>query len=233
MTSAGVERARDQCLAATQSAQAYRSWLVLLEPNDDEPDGPKFVWEWTFEYVAPEKHHVNQIMPRQDVRGPSDFDEWITIGGDHYSNAGVCWIRAKDPEGKFRSFLRRNRSVLADRYLELMRIEQSPSAHEFDYMGQHYLMLEFRAIGPRLLWSLLMLPGAEKLHSDSYGLARIWIALDKCHLCKAEITASGLSPEGSSAEIEMTQVFTDFNTGLRIDAPDAIEEGERLPKSDP
>ncbi len=73
-----------------------------------------------------------------------EFDEWIVLGDEHYSNPGI-WLPVDDDESKAR-YRRENRLLLADSYLDLLRGTTPIAVNVRRGEQAAYLVAEYAAV---------------------------------------------------------------------------------------
>ena len=131
------------------------------------------------------------------LRVRDDWDEWVTVDGEHFRNAGL-WYHIDDPET---SQMTCRLPLNLPAWILLLRNAERIHASGFESAGHGYLQLAFSA-------------------ADFAGLglgpvvARIWIDTRTLLIAKAVVT---LRDGGKDARFE--QMFTTYNDHVSIWAP--------------
>lgn len=194
-----------KCIEVTAQVRTYRSWPLLrdIERKDNRPS-----IEWQFAYARPSSYHVRQSAWPEDLP-EGEFDEWATIGTDHYETP----LGTSIPEMRNE---RPNRFLLVDKYLEFLRTTDPISATRYRSGRRAYVLLEYKT---------RKVPESFRDFGDLRGVAKsglhvwIWIDAQTALLTKAVVGFEGQSPDGERFHLEFQQVFTDFNKNISIEAP--------------
>ena len=200
MPTAETAAARAAQLAG--AAKTYRSFAVW----NGEPK-----CEWRCSFVVPDRYHVTQA-------GAGDFDEWLTVGADHYWNfGGDLWtgpmIAETDPRGASSAVSRRERlnAFLAmDKVCTILSRFPITAAITHEHEGTRYAVLSYSVSPASRVPEIKAWLGDE---FDSRDIeADIWISLTSGFPVKATLKA---------AKLDWYQVYIAFNEVVEIDAPNA------------
>jgi len=163
--------------------------------------------EWRLDFLAPDRFHVRQAAPAKVFGMPEDqpadqemlFDEWVSIGTDHYQNMGL-WVEVEDSDS-IQGLCETNESLLATKPLDVLAKNDPLSAAAYSSGENHYLRLEYEPSA---------LIGECNGSLDSQDAFSIWVDLDTDHLVKVEAATS---------HGRICQVFTGYEQALTVRPP--------------
>jgi hypothetical protein len=191
-----------------QAAQSYRSWLVQRDFLMDYLKPRNFAYvEWRFQFARPGRFHVRQSIHEKEPLGEMK-DERISIGRDHYLNAG-SWMRAvPEMAGDYDEM---NRFLGLAKFVEILRTGKLTSAGTTNHDGRLLTLLEYDSVKPGNYQILAIL-------QDVRCRARLWIDSETGLLAKGELLFRGKDGDREVNKL-FEQAFTDYNQPLAIDPP--------------
>lgn len=195
-----------RCTQSVEKAPGYSSLARVLNANIKGLAAHDYVEiSWAFDYVRSDRHHVIQHMWSG---GPGyDYDEWITIGSAHFDFVGV-WV--KGLKGVSGPRITLNRSLSAEKYLQVMRAEQPGSASTYLYRGRRYYLLAYE----------VPIDGDFKAffrHESGTAKLLVWIDSETGTLVKTQFTPAANPSGGVPRQFE--QVFAGYSASTRIESP--------------
>ncbi len=194
-----------RCAQETEKAPSYISELAIRDRTQKELASRDYVrLAWRIDFVRPDRYHVIQ----KGWGGGPDYvyDEWVTLGSEHYDNVGV-WMKS---DGTGRAKL--NPRFRADKYLPMLRTEEPKSAAVYHHLGRLYYLLEYESadLGDFANFS-------ESLIGPAHF--RIWIDSETGLLAKGEFAARNKEPAGKETPFELEQAFAGYGLDIQIKAP--------------
>jgi hypothetical protein len=164
--------------------------------------------EWRLDFAQPDNFHVAQA-----VREDGDYDEWITIGADHYLRPAI-WLRNDNERNNTL-----NHFLLVEKYLWILRCFDPVSGRLFRYLMRPYLLVEYKLSAIRDLG-----PSADVLNSAISNVhtgchASIWIDLESNRVTKGQIHLRGQNPNGSEIALDVQQSFSSYNQDVQVIRP--------------
>jgi len=194
-----------RCVQETAKAPAYASELIVRDRTQKELASRDYVTlVWRIDFVKPDRYHVNQ----KGWSGGPDYvyDEWVTLGSEHYDNAGL-WMKS---EGTGRVNL--NPFFKADKYLTILRTEEPKSAAVYHRLSRRYYLLEYESasLGDFATFS-------ESLIGPAHF--RLWIDSATGLLAKGELAARNKETAGKETPFELEQAFAGYGLDIQIKAP--------------
>ena len=206
-----IKELLNSSIEKTKKALSYRSRVFLAENEIKFPPQNGIMWQ--LEYVKPDKFRVSQ-------QAGKDFDEWITLGKEHFRGPGFPMTFGSNPFMAQDTKL--TRSLLVDRYINSVK-EVFP-----DSFGVHQL-------GDQLLYQLVYRGAtAEKfrvgffeLDSNDRGAeeisliqANIWIDLYSHYIVRIGLVLHEKSiNESSQRKARFVLLFTSYNEDIIIVPP--------------
>lgn len=212
-----------RCVEVTRQARAYCSRLIVRDLTRENLKPGDYSIQWRVDFVQPARYHVTQSA-WDDELGEL-FDEWVSIGKEHYQNAGL-WIQVDDEESMNQTNAL-NRSLSVETWLDILRYDDPVSSHVYRYRQSRYLLLEYKA--PKSSESSRGYFEVCAWLLNSRCEMRIWVDLDKSLLAKGELVFEGQSPEGEHVHGEVQQVFTSYNENVQVRPPswlNAVRDAE-------
>lgn len=183
-----------QALKTAQSLDQYASLIRMSVPGES----PQF--ELRTDAAPGGRFHVLQSSG-------NEYDEWITVGKDHFRNAGM-WFRPPPEFAEQDAHF--NRFSSADKFLRLMAGAEPAASGVFAPGTGRYGVLEYRApLGADFVPPL-------RLAADDPAQFRVWIDLQTGLLVKAEVMVQD-SASGQLRRIE--QSFAGQQVPVRIEPP--------------
>ena len=191
-------------IRTTSAARSYASkTLQSVHQGTEEVN-----LEWWMDFVSPDKYHVQQEGWKADCQH-SDFDEWITLGGDQYAQFARFWV--KQPDNSHR--IQTNSWLRVDKFLTVMSRNLHPlHTGIFSFHQKRYVMIEYEdkissEFGPL---------------SDLPGQLRIWIDWERQQLSKGELEFYEPGEEGG--KVKLQEVFAGYGIDILITAPQVLLE---------
>jgi hypothetical protein len=220
---------KERLLAGATQIEAARSYRARMlwdsKPSSEASDGGMHL-EYDFEFVRPDRFHLVRGAFKQGgwaglEPGWGEFDEWIVLGDEHYSNPGI-WFPVHDDESKAR-YGRENRLLLADSYLDLLRGTTPIAVNVRRGEQAAYLVAEYATVARA--WSDLH----EGPSSPREGRTSLWIDLAQGLLRRAEGSfVFPLPPEDGGELIEsFKHGFASYGEDIAIEAPELGVEFDR------
>ena len=124
----------------TQKTKSYCSRTVFRDPTVESLEPRDYIiLQWRLDFVHPDRYHVTQEA--WDGERGEVSDEWVTIGREHYQNAGA-WSRTDD--GRQDEL---NMNLRVDSILDIVRKEEPISSEVYKYEGRRYLLLIYGILG--------------------------------------------------------------------------------------
>jgi hypothetical protein len=194
-----------RCAQETEKASAYISELAIRDRTQKELQSRDYVsLMWRIDFVKPDRYHVIQ----KGWGGGADYfyDEWVTLGSEHYDNAGF-WMKS-DRTGRSKL----NPRFRADKYLTILRTEEPKSAAVYHHLGRRYYLLEYESAGLGDFASF-----SESLIGPAHF--RIWIDSETGLLAKGELAARNKEPAGKETPFELEQAFAGYGLDIQITTP--------------
>ena len=193
-----------RCADETEKPPAYISELVLIDRTRKELASKDYIGlAWRLDFAKPDRYHVNQKgWGGQDY----EYDEWVTIGSEHYNNVGL-WVKWVD-SGR----IKLNSLLRVEKYLLLLRAQEPKSASVYHYRDRSYYVLEYESsdLGGFAAFSDLLIGPAH---------FRIWIDSETGLLAKGEFVARTKEPKGKEVPFELQQTFAGYGSEIHIEAP--------------
>src|SRR5262249_15802441 len=91
-----------RCAQETEKAPPYISELTIRDRTQKELASSDYArLGFQIDFVKPDQYHV--IQKAWSGRPDYDYDEWVTLGSEHYDNVVVSWM--KTPKVNSRSEL--------------------------------------------------------------------------------------------------------------------------------
>lgn len=185
------------CRDRAASVRSYRSAATIRVANEtSHMEGPV---QYVLEAIRPDRFHVQQSawMDEREV-----YDEWITLGEDHYDNVGA-WGKSLVPQRKDL-----NRELSLETFLGLL---DTAGAHEcLSYPLDEHVFLRLDADS--------VAPGLAQGQDSREAVTILWI--DDATLLPAKVEASALfQDERLSSRQEFEQIFYDFDADISFHAP--------------
>jgi len=194
-----------KCLDLTAKARSYCSRLV-------ETDKTSRV-EWRLDFRGPDNFHVAQAASSESARSKREFDEWITIGTEHYRRAAV-WFRHDNGRNE-----KLNRLLLVDKFLHLLRALSPVSAETVIQSGQKYLSLQYKIDAVGEFGPLDDIFGPVLSTDCSACQAQIWLDVGSSLIVKGQLLLQSRKSDGSEVGIEIHQAFTCYGEDIRVTRP--------------
>lgn len=201
------------CVEVTRQARAYCSRLIVKDLSRKNPTPRDYAIQLRIDFAKPDKYHVTQAA-WDDELGEL-FDEWVSIGKEHYQNAGL-WIQVDDEESMNQTNAL-NRSLSVETLLDILRYDDPVSSHVYRYRQSRYLLLEYKA--PKSSKSSRGYFEACSSLLNSHCEMRIWLDLDRSLLAKGELVYEGQNSEGEHVHGRVQQVFTSYNENVQVRPP--------------
>jgi hypothetical protein len=187
-----------ECRNRSASLRSYRTEIVILDKSSPPVmEGPV---RYTLETVRPDRFHVLQVgwMDKREV-----YDEWITIGEDHFDNVGV-WGRGLILQRK-----ELNPRLAIESFLSMLESVQAPDSTAYVLDGHRFVRLDSEQVPPTL----------EQDMNPSEMSTILWV--DGENWLPAKVEASGVFRDDDGlARLEFEQVFFDFDANISIAAPE-------------
>jgi len=193
----------------TQETKSYCSRTVFRNPTVESLRHRDYiVLQWRLDFVHPDRHHVTQEA--WDGEGLEVSDEWVTIGREHYQNAGA-WSRPDD--GRQDEL---NMNLRADSILYILRQEEPISSEVYQYEGRRYLLLNYS------------IPGSGEINRGFHLMCKdlkdpcqieIWISLETGLFVKGKMKYEWETSDGEFAQGEIHQMFTCYDEDVKVSPP--------------
>ena len=190
-----------KCVEKTEVARAYSTRRIFWNLTSNSRD---CLIQHRCDFIAPDRYHVSQVM--WDSNRELYYDEWVTLGNQHYQNAGL-WTLSGNPE-KVNNYREDDSYLLVNYFLTVLRIDKSVSSDSYQYQGSNYLVLKYENTSVDLV-------GPEQEIKE----LRIWISLDTYLLAKVELIIQGQTPKGDEILTEMQHAFTAYNEKIEVRPP--------------
>ena len=206
-----------RCLNLAASARTYCSRLVMAQETKYSSERSRSsIVEWRLDFTQPDDFHVAQA-----VRENGDYDEWITIGNNHYIRAAI-WLRNDEERNDTL-----NHFLLVEKYLVLLRSFDPVSARFFRYLMRPYLAVEYK------LWDISALGTSGSLLNSAISnvhagcQAFIWIDLESNRVAKGQLQLKSENPDGSEIVLDVQQAFTNYDKDVHVVRPHIGLEPDR------
>jgi hypothetical protein len=194
----------------TEEAKSYCSHTILKDFTAENLEPRDYISiQWRLDFVHPDRYHVTQEACQAEL-GEIWLDEWVTIGGDHYENAGL-WDRTDD--GRRDGV---NTGLRVDDMLDIVRYAAPISSEVHQYEGQRYLLLHYDAPASGDVCRGF-LEGCEEPKYPKQ--IQIWINLESGFLAKGTILFKEKTPDGETPIGEMQRMFTCYNEDVKVYPP--------------
>ena len=233
---AEARKAALACAELTEAASTYRTALVVREPSNEKLAARNYVvGVWQLDFNAPNRYHVTQAI-WEEGRSVDLWDEWITIGSDHYEKIGF-WVKLEDAPREGMNWL-----LLADKHLRILRGGDAVSARVFRSSDSRYVVLTYQpaTLGELLRWGGLSEESNPFSNEKTQPPAgdrgdlqpinpnewtgkpqlSIWIDLETRLLAKAVCDLEGKGPDGKDVHMQIEQVFAGFDQDLWVNPPE-------------
>jgi hypothetical protein len=196
----------NQCADSISQASTYKSQLIILEGTN------KGGAEYHFQVAKPDRFHVSRyVLPE------NDYDEWIIIGEQHWRVPFGQIPDLKETE------IDETKSLMAERFLDILRNEQPQEAQSYEYIGNELVLLTYNLnYVPGLLNSNLPLQHSVQV--------KLWIRKHGKMLAKAAIQAEIKVSDGQVECLKIGQCFAGYNLDIDIYPPDGILSQEPIQK---
>lgn len=201
------------CVEVSKQARTYCSRLIVKDLSRKNPTPRDYAIQLRVDFAKPDKYHVTQAA-WDDELGEL-FDEWVSIGKEHYKNTGM-WVQVDDEESMNETNAL-NRSLSVENLLEILRADDPVTSHGYRYRQTPYLLLEYEV--PKSSKSSRGFFEACSSLLNSHCEMRIWLDLDRSLLAKGELVFEGQNPEGEHVHGEVQQVFTSYNENVQVRPP--------------
>jgi hypothetical protein len=196
-----------------EAAGSYRARMLWDSRPSSGPSDEGMHLEYDFEFVRPDRFHLVRGAGRQEAE---EFDEWIVLGGEHYSNPGI-WLPVHDDESKAR-YERENSLLIADNYLDLLR-GTTPISVNVRRGKEAYLVAEYNIAAEAWTEFLEGQPSANEARTS------LWIDLEQGLLHRAEGGFALPDPEDGTELIQsIKHGFASFGTEISIERPELAFE---------
>jgi len=192
-----------QCIEETGALDSYCAWKTFRDPTSERD----YEQQWRLDFVKPDRFHVKQALWGET----KVFDEWVTVGDQHYRNAGL-WCQIDDRGLKERDS-QLSQSFLVDDILTTLRTQEFVSSETYQHQNTEYLLLKYKNIES----DDFILKGGEDLEMC------IWIDLDTHLLAKGENYGKGQASEGDEWDVEVQHVFTAYNEQIEVHQPSGLQ----------
>jgi len=196
---------------ATKKASTYRSKVLLEEVNFKHP--PRTTISWKLEHVKPDKFRVFQ-------HAGEDYDEWITLGTEHFR--APIYARRKGPDSLMKEDIGLNNSLLVNRYFKPMREIYPNSFSTYQSERNEYYQIVYKGTTAEQFENELF---PEDNESDVGELDRvhIWIEKDTQYIVRVDLLFNLIIDEESSPfRARYVQLFANYNENIVI-VPPAFE----------
>jgi len=186
-----------RCADSISQARSYLSRLIMLETTRSGV-------EYRLQVVKPDRFHVSRyVFPE------GDLDEWVIVGEQHWRVPFGPMPDLKESE------VEETKSLMAERFLNILRNEQPNTAQTHEYRSKELVLLTY---------DLDYVPG---LSNFNFPLQRsvqvkLWIAVHEYMLAKASIQTEIKGPEGQVEHIEIDQCFAGYNLDIDIYPPNGL-----------
>ena len=193
-----AEAAVRKCVERTGKARTYCARVVEQDSSREDIKKRDYVWlEYRLDFVGPDMYHVRQLVWPRDA-GDGFFDEWITIGDEHYT-CPMVWLRADELRSR-----RPHRDLLVERYLKILQNTPHTSSAVREYRAEVYRVLHYGFDTPP--------SGFYEDDGAGSGTIRlsVWINVTTNLLAKVVIETDGITRQ---------QVFTSYGQKVRVVRP--------------
>jgi hypothetical protein len=193
----------------TQETKSYCSRTVFRDPTVESLAARDYiVLQWRLDFVHPDRYHVTQHAWDGELGEVSD--EWVTVGREHYQNAGL-WSRTDD--GRQDEL---NMNLRVDSILDIVLKEEPISSEVYQYEGRRYLLLNYG-----IPESGGINRGFPLICKDLKGTCQteIWISLETGLFVKGKMKYEGETPDGEFAQGELHQMFTCYDKEVKVSPP--------------
>jgi hypothetical protein len=177
---------------AAQWTRAAKTYSTLVSVKTTRQPGAQITWR--VDVAAPDRIHALQSAENQ-------FDEWISIGGETYRNAG-SWVQRRSGEEAL------NRFFPADKFVRLLSAGAPSSARYAGSGDTRYLIVEYRTS---------LLADFAFLSPDATGVAeaRLWIDPRTHLLVRGDVA----SRDARGDSLLIRQSFAGYGEPIRIEPP--------------
>jgi len=183
--------------AVTGDAEAYCSRTIIRDYMLEEPKpADDIISQWRTDFVRPDRWHVTQQM--WDPELGDLWDEWVSIGGENYQNAGL-WTLTEPGQNDLL-----NQSLSIGSMIEFLNLVPD-ALGVYSQEGTQYLLLEYSISDFRNnpLFAVCEDVGCQ---------VQVWIQ-----------TASGFVVKGSlqsnDSSVHIDQMYTCFNEPVEVVPP--------------
>jgi hypothetical protein len=181
-------------MKTSQSAEQHSSLARLTIVGESS------VLEWRIDAARGDRYHVLQSAGKE-------YDEWVTVGKDHYRNAGL-WFRP--PANLAAADANLNRFLSPDKFLRVMGSAEPAASGEVVFGTGQLRMLEYNIqLGPDFV-PVLQRGLAEPAQ------VRLWIDVQTHLLVKGEVT---VRDSVSGKQLRFEQTYAGQQIPVRIEPP--------------
>lgn len=192
----------------TKKVSSYMSKIIL--EGSKLGQSPSTILTRQLEHVKPDKFRVSK-------QAGEDYDEWVTIGHEHFRSPMYNNIKELDLSIDEMDL---NKSLLVDRYFKPMRETYPNSINTYKSDGNEYYQVVYKGDATEQFESDLLFQ--EDNGSDVAELDRvhIWLEKDTLHIIRVDLVVKQIVDEESSPiRGRYVQLFTNFNESLAIVPP--------------
>lgn len=185
------------CSGVTGNARSYCCRLTIYDSAQTDVE----MIRYGLDFESPDKFHITQWA--NDAVLGEVFDEWITIGADHYQNAGL-WGKVPDLRNE-----KLNSALLSKHYLSFSRDPDSIPSGVYHTTDEKHVVLRYRDVS----LDAAFFEGGRDIELD------IWIDTETGFLAKAVVVQTVASDTGEAGQVRCVHVFSCYNQEFGIKPP--------------
>ncbi len=196
------------CAEETEKASSYLTERLIIDRAEEYLKPKEYIsMEWQAQFVKPDRFHVTQIAREPD--GSEPYDEWITIGQEHYDYIGY-WFRLEERSTR----VGLNHTMGPEQCLGILRSEQPCSALLHHYRDQRYTLLQYEIRDEQHFPGL-----GDEVEFPIH--VRFWIEANSELLAKVEMVIQPRDdPARKGVPGELVHTFAGYGLKLRIEPPE-------------
>ena len=196
-----------RCAEETEKASSYLTERLIVDRTLEYLKPKDYIsMEWQAQFVKPDRFHVTQVTREPD--GSEPYDEWITIGQEHYDYIGY-WFRLKEKSTR----VGLNHTMGPEQCLGILRSEQPCSALLHHYRDQRYTLLQYEIRDEQHF------PGLGDEVEFPFHV-RFWIEANSKLLAKVETVIQPRDPARKGVPGELVHTFAAYGLKLHIEPPE-------------
>ena len=196
-------------VAVTSCAKTYCSRTVLthIVAFQSGPSETQTV-EWRTDFVGPDYFHVKQAVRESRV-----FDEWVTLGAEHYLRPAL-WLRG---DGQRNPIL--NSFLMLGKYLHVMGTFDPSSVGTVRHLTGEYLCLEYELDAANDLAAFSEFLMSYVVRPQGTCHVSVWVDRQSLRVVKGKVHLKGQTQGGSVTTLDLQQAFASFNEEVHITRP--------------